>query len=607
MCTTYGYQCQYGPDDGPAARYAENSMTNSITEKPNSISSPLAMHPSRGSSIDAIEGRNAIKEAGGHDSGISDHGILDLVKARYMGMHSLMTFPRTLGIDFQSANPPRVHSFAWNCGIRPEDDATIHPDLRKLVSRADFERYSIVYFETVHPAFSILDRDSFCEEISKFWAATTHLTSPFEAIIAGVMALGSFFSDALGHPREADLVLHAKRILEDSTLSPSIDHVSAWILRTLYLRSIARPHRGWMASCTAMHLAEATGLHHEMDAITLTGSGPTANHPVATNSKGCEQARRIFWIAWLINAMISYEYGRSAVVLSGISCKLPQANGSNDIIVDFISIAQLVPRLINFSILDPGTPTQSITLNTNVNEDVSLHTSPHGSVPDFINTLSRLSQIPDSHPFVSMSKADLCMSLYRHSRQLKLSMPRSSVQTIISIGNVAVVAAEKLASERKYWWNVLCSVFQYVCVLLALDTGESLANVGQAMESLERICEGLKTHMAREAIGTARLLVSDSVRKKRREVELLERGISGITKGSGGVTGPGAVGDGSITIGNIGQEEGVYPVAGLGMGEGLEIDWDALLDPWYMSVFAMQDFSTTGDRSGGTFVPTTTT
>ncbi len=52
----------------------------------------------------------------------------------------------------------------------------------------------------------------------------------------------------------------------------------------------------------------------------------------------------------------------------------------------------------------------------------------------------------------------------------------------------------------------MCTVFQYVCVLLAIDTNESLRSVKGAMEMLERICEGLGTHVAREACGTARVL-----------------------------------------------------------------------------------------------------
>jgi hypothetical protein len=63
-----------------------------------------------------------------------------------MGLHSMMAFPRTLGLDFQSSNPPRVHSFAWNCGIRPEEQEMAHGDLRDIVSKEDFGKFVDVYF-----------------------------------------------------------------------------------------------------------------------------------------------------------------------------------------------------------------------------------------------------------------------------------------------------------------------------------------------------------------------------------------------------------------------------------------------------------------------------
>lgn len=531
MCTTYGYQCQYGPDDGPAAQYVVNSLTTQMSPAANGV-------PERSKAT--VKERASPGNSNDTEASPADHGILDPVKTRYMGMHSVMAFPRTLGLDFQSNNPPRVHSFAWNCGIRPEEEGLVHGDLRDIVSREDFERYADVYFATVHPVFGFLEKERFMNEAGEFWAAKSKV-SISEAILAGVIALGSFFSASNGHAREAAIVKHAKEILEDPSFSPSIDHVSAWILRTLYLRSITRPHRAWMASCEAMHLAEATGLHQEMDSINITLTDSGSHHPMMSKT-GCEQARRIFWIACLSNSMISYECGRSSVVLSSVSCKVPQAPPGSSV-THLISVAQLVPR--------------------------SLADRTQG--PDLPNTLAKLLQIPDSHPFVSMSKADLCMSLYRHARLLKQTPERKDILSIITIGNSAVAAALTLVSEHKYWWNVICSVFQYVCVLLALDTSESLSNVSSALGALEKIAKELDTHMAKEAANTAKVLLRDSMRKKRREVELLEAADKGAE-----------IADGQ-------------------MMESTDIDWDALLDPWYMSAFATQEFSLGGEM--GVMVP----
>lgn len=58
----------------------------------------------------------------------------------------------------------------------------------------------------------------------------------YEAIIACVVSLGSFFSGDLCHPQELDIVHFAKGCIEDHTFSrvPSIPQIVAWLLRTIY-------------------------------------------------------------------------------------------------------------------------------------------------------------------------------------------------------------------------------------------------------------------------------------------------------------------------------------------------------------------------------------
>ncbi len=78
--------------------------------------------------------------------------------------------------------------------------------------------------------------------------------------------------------------------------------------------------------------------------------------------------------------------------------------------------------------------------------------------------------------------------------------------------------------------------------------------------------------MAREAATTAKLLLRDSTKKKRQEVALLEAADTGEGIGT--------------------------PV------ENFHINWDALLDPSYMSQFATQGFSMMSGDTGGDFGPT---
>jgi hypothetical protein len=54
-----------------------------------------------------------------------------------------------------------------------------------------------------------------------------------------------------------------------------------------------------------------------------------------------------------------------------------------------------------------------------------------------------------------------------------------------------------------------------VCVLLAIDTLDSLAQVQSAMCTLENIAGQLQTHVSTEAVNTLKILLRDSMRKKK--------------------------------------------------------------------------------------------
>ena len=522
MCTTYGYKCQYSKDEGPTASFVDVARIdtgNAVSEAPKSA--PQSTRPTTGGTDEPRKS----------PSPVIDQGILDPLKTRYVGLHSAVAFPHFMGREFQSANPPNLHSFAWNCGIRPEETSDAHINLRDLISREDFERFAGVYFYTVHPICGVLDQEQFLQTSEIFWASPNR-PSAFEAIMAGVVALGSFFSPTLAHPQETQIVHYAKGLLEDPAFNrlPSIHQVSAWVLRTLYLRATTRPHVAWLASCLTMHMAEACGLHHEIDMVVLT-SGENAS--LGQDEHGREQVRKLFWCAWAINQMLSYDYARSRVLFSSISCKKPKPT-EGDFTTLIIECAQLVPSCLS----NAGSATQTIELH---------------------KALASLQYIPDKHPFVTLTRADMCFSLYRRLRLLKERVERKVILQIIEIGNLALSAAWDLAQQRQFWWNVTSSVFQFVCVLLAIDTTDSLSNVSSAMDTLEKISQILGTHIALEAVTTAKILLRDSTMKKKKEVALLE---------------------GADTNNSM-----------VGADTAVDIDWNAFLDPNFSSNFITQDFS----------------
>jgi hypothetical protein len=280
-----------------------------------------------------------------------------------------------------------------------------------------------------------------------------------------------------------------------------------------------------------MHLVEATGLHHEIDTVVLaTGAGM---QQLEIDSDGCERARKIFWCAWMMNQITSYDTGLSSVFLSNISCQRPKPK-DDDFTNYLIECALVIPQ-----------------------EAASQGSSAQRA--DLLKALAQLQQIPDKKWFITMAKADVCFCFYRRLRLLNQGVNRMVILQIIEIGNRALVAAWELVKERQFWWNVTSTVFQYVCVLLAMDSLDSLSNVSNAMDTLERISQLLGTQNTCEAVATARVLLRDSTRKKKQEVSLLE---------------------------GADMEHNITPVEST-----VDIDWDALLDPLWPSASIAQDYN----------------
>ena len=105
-----------------------------------------------------------------------------------MSDSSAVAFPRLLGIELSSINAPRLHSFAWNLGVRPEPRVD-QLDFTAFLTFTESERLVEVYFKTVHPVYDFIDRQSFTE----LWRSRFLLRSEkrdIDSVICGVAALG---------------------------------------------------------------------------------------------------------------------------------------------------------------------------------------------------------------------------------------------------------------------------------------------------------------------------------------------------------------------------------------------------------------------------------
>ncbi|UNI13408.1 hypothetical protein JDV02_000156 [Purpureocillium takamizusanense] len=409
-----------------------------------------------------------------------------------------MAFPHILGVALGSDSPPKMHSFAYNFGVRPEEASQAHDVLGKLISEDDLGFFSGVYFSELAPIADLMDSAIYAQRCRDYYRSPGSAAAAFAAAAAGVAALGSFLSPDR-HPRESEMVQYAKAILDDpaSMRMPSVDYIVAWGLRMLYLRATAFPNSAWIASCTVMHLCEAVGLHEE-DNIKKMASVSDA----ATTGYDADRLRRIFWTAWAGHNILSYEYDRSPVRFRALTCQaiVPAAGSVAD---QFVRIAQVIPA--------PNSPFRL--------ECQQPLASPREELFERIKALSKLEC---THPFLVMTKADLAFCFYRRIYQLKMDITDEIIQLIIESGNAAVGAAEQLAGQGRLFWNVIGSVFHYTCVLLAIDTPAASMHIAAAFKGLEKLVVAADTGLTREALSMARHLLSLKKDKKRKELAQLE-------------------------------------------------------------------------------------
>ncbi|KAL4792930.1 hypothetical protein BDV19DRAFT_367353 [Aspergillus venezuelensis] len=517
MCTTYGYTCHYAKEEtghiqpahdnalrrlnsqrgGPTADGKGCSMKGARAAPSHSHSPALGSQSHRERAPDSYPAQGSSIQSPATVAGASP-GIFDEQKFRHSGASSAMAFPHILGAAFGSENPPQMRSFAYNFGIRPEEASSAHGLLDDLISEADLSFFSNVFFSILGPIFDLTNPKIYTQRCHDYYHTSSSGRSAvaFAAVAAGTAALGSFLFPNR-HPRESDLVQYAKAILDDpsSMRLHGIDHIIAWGLRVMYLRATTRPSNAWIASCTQMHLCEAIGLHEEEN-IQKMASIPGS----AVLGHNAEQLRRIFWISWAGHIMICYEYDRSPVQFRAVTCQ-PIAPIAGSFSNEFVKLIQIIPS--------PNSPFQLDVKSPSPTEQILAH-------------FKSLRNFQTTNPFLLITQAEIAFCFFRRLYALKSPIPDEAITSIIESGIAAVKAAEKQATQGRLFWNVIGSVFQYITVLLALDSSIATPHIGFAFRGLENLAKVADTVMTREALSIARRLLSLKREKKRREVELLE-------------------------------------------------------------------------------------
>ncbi|KAI9642406.1 hypothetical protein NHQ30_009210 [Ciborinia camelliae] len=432
-----------------------------------------------------------IKKGTSFNEATNDLSILEPYKCRFTSANSAIAFPRCLGMEMEMVTPPRLHSYAWNVGIRTELPGPNYMRLHEFCSWGFASSAIDAYFEHINPVFKMLEKEIFRHRCELFWKDDTGSVG-FEALICGVVSLGSLFTKDVACVLENDIFEHGRCLLEQGSQRPgvtSLDHVMAWTLRSLYLRSTSRPNLSSLAIFTTVHLAESIGLHRELDTVVFA---------VDTSRKAftpdiLELRRRVFWIVMSLNQLFAAEYGRSKVLLDNVRCKKPIAK-EGDSIGDLIAMSELLSTCTGSGV-----------------EYSALRAS-----------IEKLWTLPSNYAGLTLIKADITLCLSRRLHLTCQKISPSLLSTIMAVLCNAFVESRNLSEKRLPWWNVVSVPFNTICLLLSINTRQSISHLPEAMDTLETVSKLWDTHLSREALQTAQMLVNRFVEMKREDQVLLE-------------------------------------------------------------------------------------
>lgn len=395
-------------------------------------------------------------------------------------------FVRKMALGIDPANAPRLRLFAWNLflGSRRSNHTPTSRPIVEILSWSEMEELARLYFAKVDPCYGFIEHDSFERRMRARWTNLNN-TEPvaFDAVLCGIAALGFLFSRRDVIDAELDLIETAKSVLEQSmSVHPSVDIVTAWLLRVAYMRMTAPAHAAWMASCILMHTLEAAGIHstHVLD-WTSGESGQTLTPEIR---------KRILGVAQHLNIWMSFDIGRSRVYLQNIDFDPPAPREGNYT----TEILELLPHSEN--------------LNPDKNVDV-------------LDLKIALSTIVDRHhteaPSV-LAQCNLTLLLCRRLRTLNFHFQGSLLSQVLSVTARGIQAAQAMLDACSPWHHVVNVPFQVICILLALDTPAAIAQLNDAVKTLSNAQLIYGTDAAREALSTACLLIH--LHRKRKESDL---------------------------------------------------------------------------------------
>lgn len=478
-CTDWGYNCFYEARNvrRRPSRGAETVASATSSHGPAAVPRPVK------TGLVSLAGTSVEPEP-------DNRGVVRRLEA-----NSGAAFVRKLGLKINPSKAPKLNLFGWNVGARKlsslvADDISTPLPITEITSLSHMRSLAQTYFEQVDPCYGFIDRAQYFHSLENRWAAPV-APSLYDSVLAGVAALGCVFSQRKATIAEMHFVRSARSTLDNAHLSgpPSIELLTGWTLRTVYLRITDTPYATWMASCTLMHLVEASGLHPQ-------SKSPSLLIP-STQQCDSDLIRRLAGVAHHLNAWTSFDLGLCRVSFDLPALPSPRAG---DYTAELLS---LLPVSLS---LDPNSSKEE----TDLTETLS-------------NILSRSHTIPPS----VMAQCNLVLCILRRIHTHNLDVPSILEERVLSLLRKGLDCARSMATNCHPWHQVANVPFNMTCVLLTMDTRGSLALLPEAMQTLCLVASTYDTETMREAYSTACLLVLLHQQRRRDDIHVLGEALKG--------------------------------------------------------------------------------
>ncbi|KAH7189874.1 hypothetical protein DER44DRAFT_852454, partial [Fusarium oxysporum] len=422
-------------------------------------------------------------------------------QVRSLEANSGAAFMRRVGLKIDPTNAPKLNLFGWNIGARKllsgAGPCTPLP-IVDIISERDLKKLANVYFTKVDPCYGFIDHHMFYERLEARWR-TPLASNAYDGVLCGVAALGSLFSQRDTTITELHLVESARSILDLHQISeaPSVDLVTGWVLRVIYMRMTASPHSTWMASSILIHLIEASGLHLE----------PSHDTVFPQHNLLCDPdiRRRLIGVAQHVNMWTSFDLGLSRVALRSLLL-FPLASKSGDYTTELL---RLLPASTN---LDP----------VKTEDDKSLEPS-----------LRQILSGNHTQPPSVLAQCNLVLCILRRLGTVGFNMSPTLAEQVLALLNDALHSARFLAKDCSPWHHVANVPFHIICMLLVLDTRSSLAMLPKALQTLELVASIYDTDAMKQAHSAACLLIFLHQQRRSEDVKIFRDVLQ--TQGQQGV------------------------------------------------------------------------